>query len=58
MLGRFSKNREFFINLVSYRHPGAEDVYLIIEIADSTLKTDLTLKKQVYAEAKIPDYWV
>jgi len=39
-------------------HPKAEDVYLIIEIADSTLKTDLTLKKQVYAEAKIPDYWV
>ena len=31
---------------------------MIIEIADSTLKTDLTLKKQVYAEAKIPDYWV
>jgi len=40
------------------RHPKAEDVYLIIEIADSTLKTDLTLKKQVYAEANIADYWV
>ena len=31
---------------------------MIIEIADSTLKTDLTLKKQVYAEANIADYWV
>ena len=41
-----------------YRHPKAEDVYLIIEIADSTLKTDLTLKKQIYAEANIADYWV
>ena len=40
------------------RHPKAEDVYLIIEIADSTLKTDLTLKKQIYAEANIADYWV
>lgn len=40
------------------RHPKAEDVYLIIEIADSTLKTDLTLKKQVYAEANIVDYWI
>jgi Uma2 family endonuclease len=40
------------------RHPKAEDVYLIIEIGDSTLKTDLTLKKQVYAEANIADYWV
>jgi Uma2 family endonuclease len=40
------------------RHPKAEEVYLIIEIADSTLKTDLTLKKKVYAEANIADYWV
>jgi Uma2 family endonuclease len=40
------------------RHPKAEEVYLIIEIADSTLKTDLTLKKQVYAEANIADYWI
>jgi len=40
------------------RHPKAEEVYLIIEIADSTLKSDLTLKKQVYAEANIADYWV
>jgi Uma2 family endonuclease len=40
------------------RHPKAEEVYLIIEIADSTLKTDLTLKNKVYAEANIADYWV
>jgi len=40
------------------RHPKAEEVYLIIEIADSTLKSDLTLKKQVYAEANIADYWI
>ena len=40
------------------RHPRADEVYLIIEIADSTLKTDLTLKKQVYAQAGIKDYWV
>ena len=40
------------------RHPRADEVYLIIEIADRTLRSDLTLKKQVYAAAGIPDYWV
>jgi Uma2 family endonuclease len=40
------------------RHPCADEVYLIIEIADSTLRSDLNLKKQVYAAAGIPDYWV
>lgn len=40
------------------RHPHAEEVYLIIEIADTTLKTDLEVKRQLYASANIPDYWV
>lgn len=40
------------------RHPRADEVYLIIKIADSTLRSDLNLKKQVYAAAGIPDYWV
>ncbi len=40
------------------RHPRADEVYLIIEISDATLRADLTLKKQVYAQANIPDYWV
>jgi Uma2 family endonuclease len=40
------------------RHPKATEVYLIIEIADTTLKTDLEVKRQLYACANISEYWV
>lgn len=40
------------------RHPNATEVYLIIEIADTTLKTDSEIKRQLYASANIPEYWV
>jgi hypothetical protein len=40
------------------RHPSPEDIYWIIEIADSTLNKDLGLKKALYASAGIPEYWV
>jgi Uma2 family endonuclease len=39
-------------------HPTAEDVYLIVEIADRTLKSDLTIKQKDYARSGIEDYWV
>lgn len=39
-------------------HPTAEDVYLIVEIADRTLKSDLTVKQKDYARSGIKDYWV
>jgi Uma2 family endonuclease len=39
-------------------HPTAADIYLIIEVADSTLKTDLEIKSLLYAQNGISDYWV
>jgi Uma2 family endonuclease len=36
----------------------AKDVLLLIEIADSTLRTDLGRKQKLYAAANIPEYWV
>ena len=39
-------------------HPTASDVYLIIEVADTTLKTDLQIKAKDYAHSGIVDYWV
>lgn len=39
-------------------HPYAEDIYWLIEIADTTLKKDLGIKKKIYAKAGIPEYWV
>ncbi|NEO48565.1 MAG: Uma2 family endonuclease [Moorea sp. SIO4A3] len=40
------------------RHPGASDLALVVEIADSTLERDRTLKKGIYARAGISVYWI
>jgi Uma2 family endonuclease len=40
------------------RHPGAEDITLIIEVSDTTLERDRTSKKRLYARAGIPVYWI
>jgi Uma2 family endonuclease len=39
-------------------HPTPEEVYLIIEVADSSLKFDCDTKGKAYAKAGIADYWV
>jgi Uma2 family endonuclease len=38
--------------------PTADDVVLVIEVADSSLRFDLGEKAEMYAEADIQDYWV
>ncbi|MEO1207950.1 MAG: Uma2 family endonuclease [Cyanobacteria bacterium J06638_20] len=40
------------------RHPHVEDVYLLIEIANSRPIRDTKVKRLIYAEAGIPEYWV
>ena len=40
------------------RHPEAADVYLLIEISDRTLAKDLGEKALIYAQNKVPEYWV
>jgi Uma2 family endonuclease len=40
------------------RHPLPEDVLLIIEILDSTLRKDKTRKLTLYASVGIPEYWI
>ena len=40
------------------RHPYSEDIYWLIEIADTTLNQDLGIKKKAYAQAGIAEYWV
>ncbi len=39
-------------------HPGPEDVSLVIEISDTTLKKDRGVKQENYARAGIPFYWI
>ena len=40
------------------RHPVASEVLLLIEVSDSTLLRDQTVKKRIYARAGIPVYWI
>lgn len=40
------------------RHPGPSDLLLIAEVADTTLRFDLTTKARLYARAGIKEYWV
>lgn len=39
-------------------HPLPGEVFLVIEVADSTLAYDLRNKAAMYAKAKIVEYWV
>lgn len=40
------------------RHPGADDVQLIIEVSDSSLLRDRNIKAGLYAKAGIGEYWI
>jgi Uma2 family endonuclease len=40
------------------RHPSPAHIFLLIEIADTTLETDRKRKAPVYAVANIPEYWI
>ncbi|MGF1480395.1 MAG: Uma2 family endonuclease [Cyanophyceae cyanobacterium] len=40
------------------RHPAPQDIYWLIEVADTTLAEDTGEKLTAYAKAGIPEYWV
>ncbi len=40
------------------RHPNANDVLLLIEVADSSLSYDQNQKLRLYALHQIPEYWI
>lgn len=39
-------------------HPQAQDVFLLVEVADKSLQRDRTHKARIYAESNIPEYWI
>ena len=41
-----------------HEHPRPSDVYLLIEVADSSLEFDLGAKLELYARAGIREFWV
>ena len=40
------------------RHPGPEDLALVVEVSAATLQRDRTLKLRIYARASVPVYWI
>jgi Uma2 family endonuclease len=40
------------------RHPGPADAFLVIEVAETSLRTDRGRKRTMYARAGIPEYWI
>ncbi len=48
------RRKDFYFN----RIPTPKDVYLVIEVADSTLEKDRKIKVPLYAKAGIPEYWI
>jgi Uma2 family endonuclease len=42
----------------SQRHPGPDDVGLLVEVSEATLAHDRGPKKRIYARAKIAVYWI
>ncbi|MEI9812471.1 MAG: Uma2 family endonuclease [Acidobacteriota bacterium] len=40
------------------RHPNGAELLLAIEVADSSLRQDSVRKRDMYAHAGVPEYWV
>jgi Uma2 family endonuclease len=40
------------------RHPGPADMALVVEVAESSLAYDRTVKARIFAAASVPVYWI
>src|SRR4051812_11349916 len=40
------------------KHPGRDDLVIVVEVSDSTLRTDVIVKSRLYARSGIPEYWI
>ena len=53
-LALVKKDEQFYLK----QHPKAADTLWVIEVADSSLEYDRTIKGELYAQADIPFYWI
>ena len=42
----------------SFRHPEVPDIYLLIEVADSTIAKDRNQKARIYGKNRVLEYWI
>ena len=40
------------------RHPRGDELLLVVEVSDTTAQQDSTTKRDLYARAGVPEYWV
>jgi Uma2 family endonuclease len=40
------------------RHPRGDELLLVVEVADTSLRQDLTTKRDLYSRASVAEYWV
>jgi Uma2 family endonuclease len=40
------------------RHPGPDDLGLVVEVSEATLKRDQEDKQRIYARARVEEYWI
>jgi Uma2 family endonuclease len=40
------------------KHPGPDDIRLVVEVSDSSVRFDLSVKAKLYARSSYPEYWV
>ena len=40
------------------RHPRGDEILLAVEVSDTTVRFDATWKRDLYARAGVPEYWV
>lgn len=40
------------------RLPGPEDIFLVVEVAESSLRYDRDMKARIYAQSGVPEYWL
>jgi len=45
-------------NYYADRHPVSQEIFFLIEVSDSSLEKDRQVKLEIYAQAKIPEYWI
>ena len=46
------------LDFYSLHHPTPEDVFFVVEVADTSLRKDRNLKLPVYARLGIPEVWI
>lgn len=49
---------KFSLDDYSNDHPTPKETHIVIEVSDSTLEKDRTIKVPLYATANIPEYWI